>query len=108
MELTAFYRLQKRVEMLVNAETKQRLTKMQEIPDDVKFLCSELIQLFYKVEAETGISSMSQSAGSVSESVTYANTSKSEVNDEAARLISDYLSGLTDDNGTPLLYKGAE
>ena len=69
----------------------------------VKALCRDLVEYFAKMPSQ--ISSHSQSAGGVSES--YSVLSDADRQKEIDSLIKDYLMNLTDNNGTPLLYKGA-
>ena len=52
------------------------------------------------------VSSRSQSAGGVSESESYVTKTDVELQADIDNMISDYLMAETDDNGTPLLYRG--
>ena len=53
------------------------------------------------------VTSKSQSAGGVSESESYATKTDDEINAEMLNIVYDYLATETDDNGTPLMYRGA-
>lgn len=106
---TAFARNIVRANSLIDAETHKRVWEMETIPEQVKALCRDLVELFERNStSERTITSQSQSAGAVSESVSYATSSQDEVSISAENLIIDYLLPVEDDNGTPLLYRGCD
>lgn len=74
------------------------------INDLLKRLLFELVENFGAYATRYGVSGKSQSTEGVSESETYKNVAERER--EAEALIFRYLDGITDDNGTPLLYRG--
>ena len=53
------------------------------------------------------VTGKSQSAGGVSESESYATKTTDEINAETLCIVYDYLATEKDDNGTPLMYRGA-
>lgn len=104
LENTAFSRYIDRVCGLIDKETKGRVKEMAEIPDAVKALCRDLVEYFDGNGGGTRqLSSVSQSAGGVSQSESYIERYDESIQD----MFGDYLYGLCDDHGTPLLYKGA-
>lgn len=94
---------------IVDRYTQSRIQGMAVVPDRVKTLCRDLVDyLISNIKlAEKTVSSKSESAGTVSESVTYSVKSEEYITFEIDELVYDHLYMLTDDNGTPLLYKGA-
>ncbi len=99
LEEIAFNRNIDRASGVIDNATHGRVAKE---PARVKALCRDLVEYFAKGNEQ--IASRSQSAGSVSESVSYASYADraAEVDD----MICDYLLNVTDKNGTPLLYRG--
>lgn len=109
LDETAFNRYCVKACAVIDAETKCRVEAMATVPDKIKYLCYELIGYLDKAAelASSNVAGRSQSAGSVSESESYfAAKTADEQNAEMVAVISDYLSGVKDDIGTPLLYKG--
>lgn len=78
---------------------------MKIIPKEVYYLSVALIEHFNK--DKNILVSKSQSSGGVSESENYAVKTSNEQSVEIAQMIYDYLSSVKDDNGVPLLYRGA-
>lgn len=104
-DLTAYNRNIVRACSIIDNATHNRIEAMKEIPQQAKELCRDLIDFFSNnSQVEKGITSKSQSAGGVSESVTYSQANNQEVIEE---MINDYLLSEKDDNGMPLLYRGA-
>ena len=101
----AFNRQIMRVCGVVANATHSRIDWMAEIPQEVKGLCRDLVD-YYNASNESNIESKSQSAGAVSESVSYSVKTKEEHESEIDSIIFDYLGRVTDDNKTPLLYRG--
>lgn len=103
----AFNRCIFRACKIIETATYSRVTKMKEIPETVKRLCCEIVDILGMSEnLDARISSKSQAAGNVSESVSYVTSSKDEISSEIDSLILDYLFAETDDRGFPLLYRG--
>lgn len=107
LEMTAFNRYIDRVCGIIDNATFGRIEKMTEIPRQVRACCRELVEYMAKNVEQGNVSSQSQSAGGVSESVTYANKSTEDIENECANIIFDFLGNVKTDNGTPLLYRGA-
>ena len=107
LEMTAFSRNIDRVCGIIDNATFGRLEKMTEIPRQVRACCRELVEYMAKNVEQGNVSSQSQSAGGVSESVTYANKTTEDIENECANIIFDFLGAVKTDNGTPLLYRGA-
>lgn len=106
---TAFNRNIDRACSVIDAYTFSRIAKMAQTPDSVKPLCRDLVE-YYATNSnvnEKDVSSWSQSAGPVSESVSYSEKSSDDIGIDIRNLIFEYLWTVTDDNGTPVLYKGA-
>lgn len=94
---------------IVDNATFNRLHEMEEIPHIVKSLCRDLVD-FYATNWNFNsreISSYSESAGSVSESVSYASRDIEKLKRETDDMVLEYLGSATNDNGIPLLYRGA-
>lgn len=110
LNVTAFIRNISRACSAIDNATFFRLHAMREVPQRVKACCRDLAEFFSACAnvSEKGVVSMSQTAGAVSESVTYAAQTAEEMQRTVDNIIFDYLASVTDDNGTPLLYKGAK
>ena len=107
LDATAFERNIKRVNGIVDNATSCRIQNMRTVPDQVKELCRDLAEYFASYPTtEKTISSKSQSAGNVSESESYAVKSTAEQAEDIDNMLCDYLLSISDDNGTPLLYRG--
>lgn len=108
LEETAFIRNIDRVCGIIDNATHNRIECMAKVPQRAKALCRDLVEyLARNSTSDVVVSSRSQSAGGVSESVGYATKTTDEINAEMFCIIYDYLIGEKDDNGTPLLYRGA-
>ena len=108
LDLTAFTRNIDRVCGIVNNATHKRIECMKEVPKQVKALCRDLVE-FLAINGnvnEKDVASWSESAGVVSESVSYVTKSKEEMQTDIDGIVFDYLASVTDDCGTPLLYRG--
>lgn len=108
-DLTAFNRNIDRACSVIDAYTFNRIENMAKTPEIVKPLCRDLVE-YYATNSnvnEKDVSSWSQSAGPVSESVSYSAKSSDDIGTDIRNLIFEYLWTVTDDNGTPVLYKGA-
>ena len=104
---TAFDRNITKATAIIDTETHKRIWDMETIPEQVKELCRDLIELYARNNtSDKVVTSHSQSAGAVSESVSYATATQEEVKQTAENMVYDYLMSVNDDNGTPLLYRG--
>lgn len=108
-DVTTFNRNIDRACSIIDGYTYKRIENMKSVPREAKALCRDLIEYFANNAnvSEKDISSWSQSAGNVSESVTYVQTATDEMFRSVKTLVFDYLWAVVDDNGTPVLYRGA-
>ena len=80
---------------------------MADVPQRAKTLCRDLVEYLARNDTtEIAVTSRSQSAGGVSESESYVTKTNIELQADIDNMIADYLMAETDDNGTPLLYRG--
>lgn len=106
LDLTAFNHYIIRASSLISAETHNRIEAMENTPNEVKALCRDLIEYFVANKTGETVQSRSQSVGNVSESVTFGAKTEENISAEIENLFREYLLSITDDNGTPLLYRG--
>lgn len=108
LDSTAFNRNIDRACGVIDNATHNRIECMAEVPKQAKALCRDLIEYLATNGNvnEKYVSSWSESAGVVSESVSYVSKTKEEMQTDIDGLVYDYLASITDDNGTPLLYRG--
>ena len=107
LDLTAFNRNIDRACGVIDNATHNRIEYMAEVPQRAKALCRDLVEYLAKNDTtEIAVTSRSQSAGGVSESESYVTKTDVELQAEIDNMIADYLMAETDDNGTPLLYRG--
>ena len=106
-DLTAFNRNIDRACGIIDNATHNRIECMSEVPQRAKALCRDLVEYLARYStSDMVISSRSQSAGGVSESESYVTKTDTELQVDIDNMIADYLMAETDDNGTPLLYRG--
>ena len=106
LDLTAFNRNIDRACGIIDNTTHNRIEGMAEVPQRAKALCRDLVEYLVENNGVKIVTSKSQSAGGVSESESYANKTADDVYGDIQNMIYDYLLNVTDDNGTPLLYRG--
>ena len=106
LDLTAFNRNIDRACGIIDNATHNRIEGMKKPPKKVKTLCRDLLEYLVQNNDVKIITSKSQSAGGVSESESYATKTADDVYGDIQNMIYDYLLNVTDDNGTPLLYRG--
>ena len=105
---TAFNRNITKANSVIDTETHKRIEAMATVPEQAKALCRDLVELYARNStSDKVVTSHSQTAGAVSESESYATQTQEEVDKTANDLVYDYLMSVEDDNGTPLLYRGA-
>lgn len=109
VEESAFPRLEFMARRKLDHFTFQRVQSMAELPEAVRMLMVELVNLLATaspsaLSAEARLSGFSNDGYSES----YALPSLEESERALQVLIFDYLSGICDDSGVPLLYAGAE
>lgn len=107
LEETAFNRNIDRACGIIDNATHNRIECMAEVPQKVKPLCRDLLEYLVENNTVKIVTSRSQSAGGVSESESYATKTADDVYGDIQNMIYDYLLNVTDDNGIPLLYRGA-
>lgn len=108
LDLTAFNRNIDRACGIIDNATHNRIDCMAEVPQRAKALCRDLVEYLVRNDTtEVSVTSRSQSAGGVSESESYATKTADDVYGDIQNMIYDYLLNITNDNGTPLLYRGA-
>ena len=106
-DTTAFNRNIDRACGIIDNATHNRIECMAEVPQRAKALCRDLVEYLARYStSDVVVSSRSQSAGGVSESESYATKTAEDVYSDIQNMIYDYLLNGTDDNGTPLLYRG--
>ncbi len=107
LDLTAFNRNIDRACGIIDNVTHNRIECMAEVPQRAKALCRDLVEYLARYStSDMVVSSRSQSAGGVSESESYVTKTDVELQADIDNMIADYLMAETDDNGTPLLYRG--
>lgn len=108
LDLTAFERNIYRACGFVDSHTQSRLQSVLEVSQRTKACVRDLVEyLANNVSGAKTVTSKSQSAGGVSESESYKTKTDDEINSEMLCIVYDYLSTEKDDNGTPLMYRGA-
>ena len=106
-DATAFNRYIDRACGIIDNATHNRIECMAKVPQRAKALCRDLVEYLARYSAsDMVVSSRSQSAGGVSESESYVTKTADDVYGDIQNMIYDYLLNVTDDNGTPLLYRG--
>ncbi len=107
LDLTAFSRNIDRACGIIDNATHNRIECMAEVPQRAKALCRDLVEYLARYStSDMVVSSRIQSAGGVSESESYVTKTADDVYGDIQNMIYDYLLNVTDDNGTPLLYRG--
>lgn len=108
LDLTAFNRNIDRACGFVDLHTKSRLQGVLAVSQRAKACVRDLVEcLANNLSGAKAVTSKSQSAGGVSESESYSTKTTDEINAAMLNIVYDYLATETDDNGTPLMYRGA-
>ena len=108
LDLTAFKRNIDRACGFVDLHTQSRLQSVLKVSQRAKACVRDLVEcLANNASNDKVIASKSQSAGGVSESESYATKTTDEMKCEMLNIVYDYLATEKDDNGTPLMYRGA-
>ena len=106
-DMTAFNRNIDRACGIIDNATHNRVECMAEVPQRAKALCRDLVEYLARNDTtEIAVTSRSQSAGGVSESESYVVKTADDAYGDIQNMIYDYLMAESDDNGTPLLYRG--
>ena len=108
LDLTPFNRNIDRACGVIDNATHNRIEYMANVPQRAKALCRDLVEYLARNDTtEISVTSRSQSAGGVSESESYETKTADDMYGDIQNMIYDYLLNVTDDKGTPLLYRGA-
>ena len=104
---TTFNRFIDRACGIIDNATFGRIT--EPVPTEVLPLCRDLVEYIATNNNvnEKPVSSWKESAGGVSESVSYTPKTNDNIEGDINEMLSDYLGSLTNENGVPLLYRGA-
>lgn len=103
LDEAAFIRYSFMAQKEIDRETFGRIKAMALVPDAVKMLTFELVQVNVKADLSTEcVTSESVSGWSKS----FKDVAQEDYSKERLRLILSYLSDEYDDTGTPLLYRG--
>ena len=106
---SAFPQFEFRARKIVDRLTQNRVKNMQAVPEAVKLLMVELVTLESTQGAEMTERKSVTSFSNDGYLETYADPLTGEqVKEIECELVSEYLSGETDDEGTPLLYLGVD
>ncbi len=104
---TAFKRNIIRACAMIDNATHRRIWPMRKTPSEVRELCRDITEyLAENSVTRAPVASQSQTSGPVSESITYTVKTKDEQANDIDNMICDYLLSVSDDSGTPLLYRG--
>lgn len=81
---------------------------MDSVPIQVNELCRDLIEYLETNTdvSEKSVASYSESAGPIIQSVSYSTINRDEMREDIQDMLYDYLGSVTNENGTPLLYRG--
>ena len=109
IDMVTFQRLEFRARKIVDRLPQNRIRGMKEVPEAVKRLMVELIPLEASLGAAVLDNQPVTSFSNDGYSETYADPMTEErITEIEHKLILEYLSGETDDNGVPLLYLGVD
>lgn len=107
LDLTAFSRNIDRACAMLDNRTQSRLECFEEIPQIVKVVCADLVEYISTNTVDKPIvTSKSQSAGSVSESESYAVKTAEDYSSDLDRIF-EPLSVVKTANGISITYRGA-
>ena len=104
LDEAAFKRNVERACAMINIRTYNRLLGFEEVPSLVKIVCADVVDYISINSVEGTVAAKSQSAGGVSESITYKSA------EEYASALDDLfapLGAITMPNGTSIMYRGA-
>lgn len=109
LDTTAFNRNILRVCNVIDRETHNRAEQEETIPEYFKHLCRDMLE-YYATNStvnEKEVASWSESAGAVSESVSYVSKTNDDFNNGVENLLKEYLGGKYTSKGVEWRYKGA-
>ena len=108
LDSAAFNRNIDRACGMIDNHTQGRLKAFETVPTEVKPLCRDLVEYITVNVVDKAVTSRSQSAGGVSESISYTVKTADEYFFDICQLMVDYLSLVVTANGVPVLYRGAQ
>lgn len=108
-DATAFNRSIIRACGIIDRETHNRAECEETIPDYIKHLCRDLVEYLATNGNvnEKDVASWSESAGVVSESVSYVSKTADDMEKDIDTMLSDYLDGKYTSKGVLWRYRGA-
>ena len=107
LETTAFNRNIDRACTMIDIRTQSRLETFDEIPRIVKVVCRDLLEyITYNSVEKPFVTSKSESAGVISESVSFAVKSVEDYTADLNRIL-EPLGTVTTPNGVRIDYRGA-
>lgn len=106
---TEFSREIYRAYAIIDSRTFDRLLTATTISPRVKHCCKDLVECLANTKNAEGktVASRSQKANNLTESETYSSATADERNADMLEIVYDYLINEKDENGTPLMYRGA-
>lgn len=108
LDSAAFMRNIDRACGMIDNHTQGRLKTFEEIPPEAKPLCRDLVEYIAANVVDKAVASHSQSAGGVSESISYNIKTADDFFFDICAIMVDYLSQVYTANGVPVLYRGAQ
>ena len=107
LDLTAFIRNIDRACAMIDNRTQSRLEEFEEIPQIVKVVCRDLVDYISVNSVEKPIvTSKSESAGVISESISYATKTAEDYSADLDRIF-ELLGLVKTKNGIQIDYRGA-
>ena len=106
LDIAAFNRNIERASAMIDIRTHDRLKDFEAIPSLVKAVCADLVDYVSTTTVNKGIASVSQSAGGVSESISYVVKSSEDFASDLDNIF-EPLKAIVTKNGFSLLYEGA-
>lgn len=108
LDSAAFNRNIDRACGMIDNHTQGRLKAFAEMPPEVKPLCRDLVEYISANVVDKAVTSRTQTAGGVSESVNYNIKTADDFFFDICGIMVDYLSQVHTKNGVPILYRGAQ
>lgn len=108
LDSAAFNRNIDRACGMIDNHTQGRLKAFESVPAEVKPLCRDLVEYITVNVVDKAVTSRSQSAAGVSESISYVTKSANDYYFDVCQIMVDYLSDVKTANGIPILYRGAQ
>lgn len=106
LDETAFSRCLARACAIIDVKTHGRLVEFTKKPELVQVVCADLVDYLALNNTGKAVTSVSQSAGGVSESESYATKTADDYITDIDRIL-EPLASITTSTGVSLLYRGA-